>query len=119
MPNVAFWNVKKKAKTTVGMEKRRLRNAKSYAAEGRGGPAGWGCQCLPLLSGRWGWRNRGFEMPNPGSEQQQPGLESVGIAVASLTRSPVVGRGRRITVVFHSNSMGMSIFGTILGCGPG
>ena len=80
------------------MEKHRL-PPNLQAAGGRGGPGGWGCQCLPLLSGRWGWRNRGFEMPNPGSEQQQPGLESVGIAVASLTRSPVVGRGRRIAAL--------------------
>ena len=41
--NNAFWNVKKKAKTTVGMRKHSFKTPNPQAAEG--------CQCLTLLSG--------------------------------------------------------------------
>ena len=65
--NRAFWNGKTK---NYGGEM-----PNPNPAEGRGGPAGWGCQCLTLLSEMsrrkpklrwgWGWRNTGFETPYP------------------------------------------------------
>ena len=74
------------------------------------GPSGWGCQCLTLLSGtprrkpKLAWRNSSFETRNlhaaegrgGPADSEQPGLESVGLAIASLTRSPCCRQGRRI-----------------------
>ena len=79
VPSVALWNVKKKAKTTVGMEKHRLENAKS--------PYCWSCQCLALLCGmsrrkpklRWGWRNTGLETPNPHTAEAASAIQCLAL----------------------------------------
>lgn len=92
------------------------------AAEGRG--PFWLGLCLTLLSGtprrkpKLIWRNTSFETRNlhaaegrgGPADSEQPGLESVGLAIASLTRSPCCRQGRRIphyTLMFLMPSLGV------------
>ena len=76
VPNVAFWiflECQEESQMYRGDGETGFETLNPDAAEGRGGPVGWGCQCLTLLSGMsrrkpkplWEWRNAGFETPNP------------------------------------------------------
>ena len=123
VPNIAFRNVKK-AKTTVGTETQRLRNAKSasyWLKEEAVRPDGaasakrcflecqkesqnygrdvetqvsgrLGLQCLTLLSGmsrkkpelRWEWKNTGFETPHPHAAEGRGGPAGWGCQCLTL-----------------------------------